>query len=172
MKDYRAKVKEAARVRDGSPLYNGSLDHAAVLAEAIFANAESEVNILSGSLNARVYGTTAIVEKARQFLSDTTHKVRILIEEPEAVDPVDHIFVTEFAENDDVQFREMTSEMKLKIGYHFIVMDGDSYRFEEDKKEAAAIAAFGDQAGGKRLTEVFDVLWNASEDYDFNVPQG
>ena len=171
MKNYRTKVKEAARIRDGSPLYNGSLDHAAVLAEEMFSNAESDVNILSGSLNARVYGTTAIVEKARQFLSDTKHKVRIIIENPEDVDPVDHIFVAEFAENDDVQFRALPSAMKPDVGYHFVVMDGDSYRFEKDKDHPSAIAAFGDDDGGKRLTEVFDILWNASVDYDFSRTQ-
>ncbi len=168
MRDYRAKVQEAARLRDGEPLYNGSLDHAAVLAEEMFNNAETDVNILSGNLNARVYGTSNIIEKARQFLSDTDHKIRIILENPDKVDPVDHPFIREFGnKNDDVEFRSLPDDMKDEINYHFIVMDSDSYRFEKDKGDPSAIAAFGDITGGKNLTSVFDTLWNESKEIDF-----
>lgn len=168
MKRYKQKVRAAAERRDGAPLYNGSLSHAAVLAEEMFANANSNVSIFSGSLNARVYGTSDIVEKARQFLSDTTHKVRVLIEEPDLVDAEDHLFVREFCDNNDVEFRSLSKDLKGKVDYHFIVMDDDSYRFEGDKSAPAAIAAFGDSAGAERLSEIFDTLWNVSSTEKFN----
>ena len=167
MKYYRSKVRAAALKRDGTPLYNGSLDHAAVLAEEMFASANSSVCIFSGSLNARVYGTSDLVEKARQFLSDTSHKVRVLLEEPSKVDADDHLFVREFVGNDDVSFKSLPLGMKGAVDYHFIVMDSDSYRFEGDKAEPTAIAAFGDEAGGRRLTEIFDTLWDASQEHNF-----
>lgn len=155
-------------MRDGTPLYNWSLNHAAVLAEEMFGNANEGVNIFSGNLNARVYGTPNLIQKAQQFLSDNTHKVRILIENPDIVDPKDHPFVREFSGNDDVEFRALPQHLHAATDYHFIVMDSDSYRFEGNKSEPTAIAAFGDQAGGKRLTEIFDSLWNVSTPHEFD----
>lgn len=167
MKQYRNKVQMAAANRTGTPLYNGSLSHAAVLAEEMFGNSNKCVNIFSGNFNARVYGTSDLVEKARQFLSDTQHKVRILLENPSAVDAEDHLFVREFSDNDDVEFKSLPDGVVGDIDYHFIVMDGDSYRFEGDKSEPTAIAAFGDHEGGGKLTEIFETLWGVSEVHKF-----
>ena len=66
---YVEKVRRAAISRNGEPLYNGSVDHAAVLAEAMFTHAEKSVDILTGELNARVYGGAAVVDRVKEFLS-------------------------------------------------------------------------------------------------------
>ena len=157
MDGYRRKVKEAALKRSGEPIYNGSLDHASVLASALFEHAREEVCVLSGELNAHVYGTDDVLERARLFLSTRGRKIRVLVENPDAIDPKDHPFVHEFGGNDDVEFRQLSSA--VNVPFHFIVMDGDSYRFEKDKSAPTAVAAFGDTAGGENLSRMFDILW-------------
>ncbi len=162
MEKYRRQVKDAALRRLGEPLYNSSLEHATVLTEALFEHASKEVCILSGRLNALVYGASPVIEKAKLFLSDRDRKVRVIIEEPGAIDPVDHPFFTSFHKHHDVEIRALDPSLSDILPYHFMVMDGDSYRFERDKKSPHAIAAFGDSAGGKNLSGVFNELWDQS----------
>lgn len=168
MTDYRKKVRQAALRRDGAPLYNGSLDHAAVLTEAMFEHGKKSVDIFTGRLNANAFATPDVLEKVSLFLSDSTHKVRVLIEEPEFVDTNDHPFVKKYAKHDDVTFKKLSADVAKHIDYHFTVMDGDSYRFEEDKNIPSAIAAFGDKQGGKHLSNIFKQLWDISKEYDFH----
>lgn len=153
----------AALCRDGEPLYNGSIDHATVLAAALFEHAADEVCIFSGKLNAHVFGKERVLERARIFLSTPGRKVRILVESPDDIDHSDHPFLVEFGNNDDVEIKALRTEYS-DLPYHFMVMDEDSYRFEEDKDAPSAIASFGDEAGGKHLTKIFDTLWNNSND--------
>lgn len=168
MQNYRKKVRQAAILRDGEPLYNGSLDHAAILTEAMFEHAKDKVCIFSGSLNAHVYADKDVLDKIPLFLSESDHKIQIILENPKSIDEKDHPFILQYKDHDDVEFRELPKEVSDKVTYHFTVMDDDSYRFEEDKNTPSAIAAFGDKVGGKNLSEVFHSLWNMSEKYTFN----
>lgn len=163
MHEYENKVRVAALKRDGEPLYNGSIEHAAVLSSAMFEHASKEVCIVSGKLDARVYGNDEFVKKVRIFLSTPGRKVRVVLEEPDCIDEEDHLFVKSFAGNDDVSIRKLSDHHK-SIPYHFIVMDEDSYRFEEDKSVPSAVAAFGDKTGGSNLTKLFNMLWEDSVD--------
>lgn len=160
---YRERVEELARRRDGTPIYNGSIEHAAIVIEKLFAHASDRMLILSGKLNARVYGHGKVMREARLFLAEAGHLVRILLEEDDEKDLKDHPFFEEFANYDNVKVRTVPSEWQERYGFHLIVMDGDSYRFERDKRYHAAIAAFGDTDGAKRFENIFDTLWEQSE---------
>lgn len=159
---YRERVKCAAEARNGEPVYNGSIDHASVLAEAMFAHAQREVCILSGELNARVYGRAGVVEQANLFLADPEHQTQILVENPEALDWENHPLLKALSDNNNVAFRAVPEEIQERYKFHFIVMDGDSYRFEKSKAEPVAIAAFGDTKGGENMKDIFSTLWNVS----------
>lgn len=161
--DYKERVQKLAKLRDGEPIYNGSLDHAAVIIENMFAHAKQSVLILTGALNARVYGPNEVLEQAGLFLADPRHYARILVEEPEALGP-DHPFIQKFAENKNVHFRYLEKEHAKLFDFHFVVMDGDSYRFEESKDHPAAIAAFGDVTGAENLKSLYEVLWGYGSD--------
>lgn len=160
---YREQVKIAAEARNGEPVYNGSLEHAAVLAEAMFAHAQKEVCILSGELNARVYGREKVVEQANLFLADPEHKARILVEDQTSLDWINHPLLKALEDNDNVEVREVPHFLKDRYKFHLIVMDGDSYRYEPDKNEPMAIAAFGDAKGGENMQNIFSILWNESK---------
>jgi hypothetical protein len=159
---YRKHVRELAAKRDGTPVYNSSLQHASVLAETMFEFGNKEVCIFSGKLNANVFGTPEVLKRAELFLADPATKVRVLVENGDSLDERDHPFVNKFARRDDVEFRALQADVANSVKFNYIVMDEDSYRFESDKDLPEAIASFGDEKGGKNLTQVFDELWNQS----------
>ncbi|WP_417824395.1 hypothetical protein [Thalassospira lucentensis] len=161
MDAYTKKVRLVALERDGKPIYNSSLDHAAILSAAMFEHASNEVCILTGKLDAKVYGREGVVENARIFLSRPDRKIRVLVEHLEEVDQKDHPFTKEFSDNSDVEIRALNVDQH-KVPFHFIVMDRDSYRFEKDKNVPSAVAAFGDSKGGENLTRIFDEMWKCS----------
>lgn len=166
MNKYREQVKLAAEARNGEPVYNGSLEHAAVLAEAMFAHAQKEVCVLSGELNARVYGRADVVEQANLFLADPDRKALFLIENEAALDAENHPLLRALSDNANVEFRIVPTEVSEKYDFHLMVMDGDSYRFEKDRKEPVAIAAFGDKKGAENMKSIFSVLWEMSSPVD------
>lgn len=169
MVDYIEKVRRAAILRNGEPLYNGSVDHAAVLAEAMFTYAQKSVDILTGELNARVYGSTIVLDRVKEFLSTSSCQVRVLLERPDLVDHQDHPFFVAFSGRQDVKFRSLPETLPELIPYHFIVMDRDCYRYEADKTKQQAVAAFGDPVGGKKLAGIFEKLWEVSNPTDLSL---
>ena len=163
--NYRERVRELALKRDGEPIYNGSLDHAGIIVEQMFVSAHDQVSILTGALNARVYGTASVIEKVDIFLAGSDTTVRILVEANE--DQItDHPFFERLSKHmgkGDLEVKRVPENWQEFYEYIFLVMDDDSFRFEEDKTKHAAIAAFGDKEGGHHLTEIFDSLWKAGE---------
>jgi len=150
-------------MRNGQAIFNGSLDHAAIIVENMFAHASTSINILTGRLNARVYGCDEVMEQAKLFLADPAHTVNILIEDMDALND-DHPFVREFWDNKNVRIRNLPKSASEQVTYHFLVMDDDSYRFEKDKGAPLAIAAFGDKVGAKNMQEIFALLWGFGAD--------
>lgn len=160
---YRELVQKLARERTGEPVFNTSLDHAGVLIEAMFQHARGSVNILTGKLNARVYGREEVVQQARLFLADPGHEVRILIEDASEEALREHPFFEAFSDNSNLHVKLVNRDLAPGYKFHFTVMDGDSYRFERDKESPAAVAAFGDTEGATSMSTFFDALWSVSE---------
>ncbi len=155
---YRKNVADAARRRSGNPIYSSSLDHAAVLAEAIFAHATKDVCILCGKLNAVLYGRREVIEAATMFLSTPGRTVSVLVDRPLEIDPSHHPFLERFATRSEVKIRVVPDEERAP--YHFFVGDGDCYRFDADKQVHSSIAAFGDSAGGEHISRIFNLMWD------------
>ena len=163
LEDYRARVEALACARNGDPVFNGSLDHAEVIVEKMFSHARKDVSILTGKLNARVYGTNEVLEQARLFLADSDHRVCVLMEDNAPANLKDHPFIEEFRDYENVEFKYVPESVRGLYDFHFLVMDSDSYRFEEDKTKPAAIAAFGDVDGAKNIEHIFAQLWDLGE---------
>jgi hypothetical protein len=163
LKDYKAEVKRAAVKRNGKPVYNASLEHASIIVENMFEHAHSNVCILSGALNARVYGREEVVEQAKLFLADPSHKVRILLEDGSVANRSGHPFFEALDQSENMEIRCLPLATQEQYNFHFMVMDDDSYRFENDRSKCAAVAAFGDPAGAKNMRRIYDILWESGE---------
>jgi hypothetical protein len=159
MEEYFARVAKAASERNGEPIYNGSLDHARIIAEALFKHAQKSVDVYCGELNARVFGPDRILDEAEQFLASPNHSVRILVENKDVLSKA-HPFIARLNGRSNMEYRHLPSDVAKKIGFHAMVVDGDSYRFEADKRKYAAVAAWGDGKGAGNLQRIFNSLWD------------
>ena len=164
MDDYREEVERLARARTGEPIYNSSVDHAAVIVEKLFRHAKSEIRIISGSLKNDLFGQDALAREAEAFLELEDTKIQIAIENGVAsLDPASCFLSVLKKFKDRVELREMHAHVPAAFKYHFTLADDDSYRFEPDKTESKAVGVFGDELGARKLREAFDVIWDASD---------
>lgn len=160
MDEYLQLIEKAIKNRDGTPLPNGTLDHARMLMEAMFRTASKSLRILTGTLNARVYGTPEAIERAKQFLANPAHTLSIIFEEPFTAEQADrHPLLAAVRHFPNVKLYSLKPELRDRISSHFAVTDEDSYRYEADKTKPSAVAAFGDKEGmAGTLTKTFDLL--------------
>lgn len=156
---YRESVKTAISVRDGTPVYNASIDHAAIIVGEMFAHAREDIRLFTGRFNEAVYGTPQVREQAMAFLSDPTHKVHILIED-EVEDRAlrQHPFFQESGNQVNLEVRRLKRGV-YDTNFHMMLMDGESYRFEPNKDQPEAVATFGDKKTTGHLVDIFDKLW-------------
>ncbi|MER9274407.1 hypothetical protein [Mesorhizobium sp. M0520] len=159
MDDYIERVTRAATERKGEPVFNGSIDHARVIVKTMFKHARRTVDIFSGTLNPRVYAPDEVLDEAEFFLTSSDHHVRIILERADVDLYAKHPFYKRFSEYTNLETRVLDSVMAGNIRFHLLVADEDCYRFEQDKAQVAAIAAWGDAKGGKHLKSLFETLW-------------
>lgn len=166
--EYERKVKDLMKKRNGEPLYNGTLEHAVVIIRCMLQQADKSVDILTGKLNHNAYGRYQIVEAAKNFLNHDAHerKIRVLFED-------ENLCLTEELSKHPLlgnlsskktECRMVPKPRQGAYGFHFIVMDDDSYRFEPDKERFGAVAAFGDSENAQHLKGLFEQLWHESQD--------
>lgn len=171
LETYRERVKKLARERKGEPIYNGSVDHAAIIVESMFAEAKSYVHILSEGLNPRVYGPDDVVEQAKLCLAEPNRTMKILIEINDLDRLKTHPYFDELADSKNLEVRFVPSELQARYDFHLLVMDGDSFRFEQDKSKHEAIAAFGDSKSAANLESLFQKIWGLSEENKVDLKQ-
>lgn len=158
--EYELHVRSLAAKGDGTPVYNESVKHAAIVIENLFAHAEDRVDILSGFCNARVFGRATVVEEAQLFLATaSTNTLRIILEKDLPEDRKIHPFFQMCATMPNVELRIAPEKLQDRYGFHFVVADKRNYRFEHDKAQSAAIAAFGNKTGAENLTKIYEYLW-------------
>ena len=162
MTDYTNKVRRLADNRAGEPVYNESLEHAVVILQNMFSHARKSICILTGRLNEDAYGDPGVVKEARRFLESPDRRIRILFEDEYLKDVAHHPFLAIETGQKKIEKYFVPEKLQNNYKFHFIVMDEDSYRFEPDRKEYKAVAAFGDAQGGQNLGRLFEQLWEAA----------
>ena len=164
---YRERVFSIASQRNGEAVYNGSMDHAAIVIEAMFAHAQKDFVILTRNLNARVYGREEVVEQAKLFLSGgADNALKVVLEENIPENRKQHPFFQALSEYNNFLVRYAPPELQSKYEFHFAEMDGNSYRIEYDKTKPFAIAAFGEEEGAENIANVFRKIWKNCEELE------
>ena len=158
--EYEQHVRSLASRRDGQPIFNASVEHASIVIQNLFSEARGSVDILSGNCDARVFGRRSVVEEAMLFLaSSAKNRLRIILEEDHSEDREIHPFFKMCSELPNAELRIASRAVQELYGFHFIVADDDSYRYEDDKTTAEAIAAFGHREGAENLSGIYNYLW-------------
>lgn len=158
---YRDQVQSIAADRSGGAIYNGSLNSAAIVVEALFSSAREDVTILTGKLNPRVYGRDDVVLQAKLFLvSDAKNRMRIILEENKLENRKLHPLLQSLSSYRGFSIRYAPPSLQASYDFHFVAADSDCYQFKRDKTKLSAIAAFGDIKRGPILTDFFEKAWN------------
>lgn len=166
---YRQSLRESARERTGEVIANASVEHASAVVETLFAEAKAEVDILTGTLSPRVYGRDTVVEEAKLFLASSyRNRLRIILESDSPRDRKNHPLLKVCRQFENLSLRCASPETQRLYGYHFLVADGDCYRFERDKSRPNAIASFGHKEGAQNLKRIFETLWNQCDEIEFD----
>ena len=161
-RDYLYRVELASKWRNGEKLLNGSLSHAAAIIKQMIGDADRSVSILSRNLDPRLYGRNRTLATTARFLDENPGEMRIILEEKDSDELSQNSFVRRFKDHPRVKFRFIPIHEQSRYKFHFLVADGDTYRFEPDKAKTTAVVAFGDMEGGSNLELIFETLWNRS----------
>lgn len=164
--EYRFHIDRLIREKNGEVVLNGSHSHATIIIERMFANAENDVSILSRRFDPRIYGTPELVEQAELFLAQPDRTAHIVLEEMDEAALADHPFfarLAKFIEKGNLSLRKVPDRYADLIKINFAVMDDNGYRFEKDKRQAIASAAFGVGGMANNLRNLFDDIWALSE---------
>lgn len=163
IENYIAHIDRMARLMDGSTVLNGSAEHAAVINERMFNYADSSMDIVTRNLDPRVYGTDSIVSSAKLFLGIPERHLRVAVENVPAFARSGHPLISALSDFQNFEIREIPAEYHDIVDVNFTVMDGKSYRFERDKREAVAVACFGDTQGfSDKISLFFAKIWRIS----------
>ncbi|MCK4841943.1 MAG: hypothetical protein KAT04_08675 [Methylococcales bacterium] len=165
MKEYNKMVRDFADQKSEDLIPNSGIEHAEVLIKNLFSHASNEVRILTGSLNARVYGTREVLASVDEFLhSGGNKKIKILLQDVDdnAYDYIKshplYLRCKELGESMcEIKF---SKDNKDKLQSHFVVIDNNGYRIEPDKSEPIGIGCFNDEETSKKLVDKFDYLFN------------
>lgn len=161
-RDYLFRIELASKWRNGEKFLNGSLSHAATIVKQMIGDADRSVSILSRNLNPRLYSRNRTLATTARFLDENPGEMRIILEEKDSDELSQNSFVRRFKDHPRVEFRFMPIHEQSRYKFHFLVADGDTYRFEPDKAKTTAVVAFGDMEGGSNLELIFETLWNRS----------
>ena len=157
---YRQRIRTLARRRDGQAIYNATVEHATIVVEHLFSNAGTSVDILTGSLNPRVYGRDPVIKEAQLFLlTSQQNRIRIILEEDAEEIRMMHPLLVALKPFKNVEVKYASDDVRRHYSFHLIVTGNDHYRFEPDKTSPAAVAAFGDPNGGGNLRTVYSTIW-------------
>lgn len=160
LEQYRARIKFVANERIGEPIYNASAEHAAIIVEQLLLIAQRDIRILSGDLNSRVYGTPGVVQRAREFIGHSQRRIRILLEK-DTLSP-SHPLIESFDGDQEVEIRILPPSIAETLKFHAMTADEDCYRFEPEKDNHVAVAAFGNAPVTANLNSIFETLWRES----------
>lgn len=151
-------------------IFNRSVAHASTLIKILASSAKATIDVVSGNLNLEVYGASPVIEAFRHFLEEPQARLRVVLDNFQvgSVPPFIHEVMSdggynERANAEKIEVRIATPEVADQIKFHFLVVDGRSYRFEEDKTKFDAIAQFNNEELGRRLTTRFNEIWEASQ---------
>jgi len=159
--DYSVKVRKAARLKDGTALYNGSAAHAEIILTNLWESASENVKVLSQCLSEEVYNSDALIDAAQGFLNRPNTSAVILIEDkPEATNR----FYKAMQAHANVTISRVPDSEHGRYDFSMMTVDDESYRFAEDKFEMTAVAAFGDKENGTHLSSVFDLIADFEND--------
>lgn len=160
LEDYRSNVGQMFAQNSPVIITNRDRAHASILVETLVSVAQERILILCQNLCEKVYDSEAIVDEFKKALKRNV-AIHILIQEkPKAqlLVILNDIFK---AVGGTFNFRicEEGSDC-INLPFNFMVVDGKSFRFEDDREACTASASANQPMLGVRMEEIFWHAWN------------
>lgn len=171
IQEYKEAVEYFSNSEKNFEFTNKGIPHAATVVSNIIRTAKEELLIYSGNMNRDVANDQNMVEMMRVFL-DSGKKLRIVVDEiPNEEDRSESLKLILESEYD------LTKDVLIRIdennifadglkqlfedgeAHHFMVADGQAYRFEIDAKQYKAICNFNDTTIAGELKKTFNSLF-------------
>jgi hypothetical protein len=164
---YEEQVRELAEGSVSRRMPNRKVAHAAILIEALFNNAKSEMRLLCGNLSPAFYMSEKVLSAIDSFLTRPNTSLKILLESsPEQNHKVVAHLMNSYADG-RVEIKVLSPQVDGNIK-HFAVMDlvGFRYEFSHDEHDSAvveAVANFNEPETAKNLALSFDALFKVAQ---------
>ena len=156
MDRYRELVKKLFAEKLNDTIANGTPQHAAVLYEAMFSNAQKNIRIFCNDLSVDVFGKDEVVTAAQDALNRGVKFEIAYLNLPKLSDFIK--LITKENYNEKVEIYKATREIKDLDGksINFAVMDSCGFRFENNKEECKAFASANRPDIAEPLIKLFD----------------
>lgn len=165
---YRARVAHVFQSGEDASELNGTLEHAIIVIEEAMRAAKASIKLLSTRLDPACYENDAIRTAVRAFLCRPGTQLEILVEQTSPGCPScdeGTFLATAFAVGGDrVRVAAVPANYVEDYSFNFLTVDGESYRFENDRRFPLAIVQGGPSAWGtaQHLSKLFDRLFAVS----------
>jgi hypothetical protein len=172
LSDFRELLKRESQRKTGRVISSSTPEQAAVVLEVFFATATSAVRIVTGGLNARVYGHENVIVEAKKFLADRSRSLQILFLNPMPPKlPYIHPLIGALLQNDNLVVMQADDEVNKVMRLHFSVVDMTAFRLKKDTDAHASIVSFGDTTLSNSLVSIFSELEKRSQKIELPDPE-
>jgi hypothetical protein len=157
MDGYRAHVASlASGAKDGLCL-DLCFDQAAVATEYLFYVASNRIDILTESLESRIYGVDAVIGGAVAFLERTnTTQLRVLAERTLDRDQHPLLIALRAAGLDHkVLLYQVPSPLRSTYAFQFMLVDSKHFRLQESRTSSESYTQFRNEILGRQMSRVF-----------------
>ena len=176
---YFGIIDQACAAKKNALLSNGQPAHAVYIIHKFLENADRNVRLYSGNLRRElggvmVYGNPHIVDDVLTFLKNSNASLSVVLEGeidiPPNDEPCDHPLIRAMRsakEKGEIQghlrvCRALEEHVKIlrdsDFDYHWMVMDDQAYRLENEKDKAKAFVNFGNADKAARFGSLFDKI--------------
>jgi hypothetical protein len=161
---FRNQVRSESIERRGRAIPSGTAEQASIIIEIFFAIAQSDVRVLTGDLDARVYGKDGVIVEAKKFLANRERSLSIIFlkaQEPTIVEQ--HPLLASLRSYKNVHLFNAPPNISETAEFHCSVVDDHSYRLKTDIGSHVSVTTFGDPRLAARLISVFTRLQYVSK---------
>ena len=152
---YEKFLKELAANNKSDIVANKGLEHAALLLKTIFNTAQSNVDILCGTLRSDLSRTEDYYNSLKDCIERGV-KVRVIFTGKNTKMVPEMIRTLFDSHRENVEIKEMPSSA---LTAHFTIADDRIFRMEYDIVNFKAYASFNDKEYTSTLQEIFNTAW-------------
>lgn len=162
LSEYASQVADAAkRGKNGQSeiIYNRNIEHASILIAELIKGAQKSIKLLSGCANADVYDRKEVLSSLEMALKRSGISVEVILDQRVVGPPNNSTSflkkIREFETNGGNAVIKNVSIPNTEGEFHFLVVDGASYRYEPNYKKTEAFADFFGKENAQKLEDWF-----------------